>query len=134
VTVVSAPPGSGKTVLLRSWLGAAGLGHLGLAFDYLGEAAMMDLRDLEHNTRDGVHIASLAGTWVALVCGFGGLRRAGDGAFTFAPRLPGSPAAWRGSRSPSPSEDGACGSRSPTAGPGTPWKTANRSRSLTTAM
>ena len=26
VTVVSAPPGSGKTVLLRSWLGAAGLG------------------------------------------------------------------------------------------------------------
>ena len=25
VTVVSAPPGSGKTVLLRSWLGAAGL-------------------------------------------------------------------------------------------------------------
>ena len=25
VTVVSAPPGSGKTVLLRSWIGAAGL-------------------------------------------------------------------------------------------------------------
>ena len=27
VTVVSAPPGSGKTVLLRSWIGAAGLGE-----------------------------------------------------------------------------------------------------------
>jgi LuxR family maltose regulon positive regulatory protein len=26
VTVVSAPPGSGKTMLLRSWIGAAGLG------------------------------------------------------------------------------------------------------------
>src|SRR5258707_13976404 len=26
VTVVSAPPGSGKTGLLRSWIGAAGLG------------------------------------------------------------------------------------------------------------
>jgi LuxR family transcriptional regulator, maltose regulon positive regulatory protein len=26
VTVVSAPPGSGKTVLLRSWIGEAGLG------------------------------------------------------------------------------------------------------------
>jgi LuxR family maltose regulon positive regulatory protein len=26
VTVVSAPPGSGKTILLRSWIGAAGLG------------------------------------------------------------------------------------------------------------
>ena len=55
---------------------AAEVGHLDLAFDYLGEAALMDLRDLEHNTRDGVHIASLAGTWIALVDGFGGLRHA----------------------------------------------------------
>ena len=53
---------------------AAETGHLDLAYDYLGEAALMDLRDLEHNTRDGIHIASLAGTWVALVSGFGGLR------------------------------------------------------------
>ena len=66
---------------------AAEVGHLDLAFDYLGEAALMDLRDLEHNTRDGVHIASLAGTWLALVSGFGGLRDA-DGTFSFAPRLP----------------------------------------------
>jgi alpha,alpha-trehalose phosphorylase len=66
---------------------AAEVGHLGLAFDYLGEAALMDLRDLEHNTRDGVHIASLAGTWIALVSGFGGLRHA-DGMVSFAPRLP----------------------------------------------
>jgi alpha,alpha-trehalose phosphorylase len=66
---------------------AAETGHLDLAYDYLGEAALMDLRDLEHNTRDGVHIASLAGTWVALVSGFGGLRDA-DGTFSFAPRLP----------------------------------------------
>ncbi|MDQ1740803.1 MAG: alpha,alpha-trehalose phosphorylase, partial [Pseudonocardiales bacterium] len=34
---------------------AAEVGHLQLAHDYLGEAALMDLRDLEHNTRDGVH-------------------------------------------------------------------------------
>jgi alpha,alpha-trehalose phosphorylase len=67
---------------------AAEVGHLGLAFDYLGEAAFMDLRDLEHNTRDGVHIASLAGTWIALVNGFGGLRHA-NGEVIFAPRLPG---------------------------------------------
>jgi alpha,alpha-trehalose phosphorylase len=67
---------------------AAEVGHLDLAYDYLGEAALMDLRDLEHNTRDGVHIASLAGTWVALVSGFGGLSDA-DGTFSFAPRLPG---------------------------------------------
>ena len=31
--------------------------------DYLAEAAFMDLQDREHNTRDGLHIASLAGAW-----------------------------------------------------------------------
>ncbi len=66
---------------------AAEVGHLDLAYDYLGESALMDLRDLEHNTRDGVHIASLAGTWNALVNGFGGMRHA-HGRFSFAPRLP----------------------------------------------
>ena len=66
---------------------AAEVGQLELAFDYLGEAALMDLRDLEHNTRDGVHIASLAGAWIALVGGFGGLRHR-DGTVSFAPRLP----------------------------------------------
>ncbi|WKE67865.1 glycoside hydrolase family 65 protein [Streptomyces sp. WP-1] len=53
---------------------AAETGHLRLAYAYLGEAALMDLDDLEHNTRDGLHIASLAGTWIAVVGGFGGLR------------------------------------------------------------
>ncbi len=66
---------------------AAEVGQLELAFDYLGEAALIDLDDLEHNTRDGVHIASLAGTWLALISGFAGLRHA-DGMVTFAPRLP----------------------------------------------
>src|SRR5579863_10730435 len=66
---------------------AAEVGQLALAYDYLGEAALMDLQDLEHNTRDGVHIASLAGTWLALVCGFAGLRHR-DGRVAFAPRLP----------------------------------------------
>jgi alpha,alpha-trehalose phosphorylase len=66
---------------------AAEVGQLGLAFDYLGEAALIDLRDLENNTRDGVHIASLAGAWLALVCGFAGLRQQA-GTLGFAPRLP----------------------------------------------
>src|SRR5581483_12028286 len=66
---------------------AAEVGHLELAYDYFGEAALMDLRDLEHNTRDGVHIASLAGAWIAAVAGFGGLRDY-DGGLSFAPRLP----------------------------------------------
>ena len=66
---------------------AAEVGHLGLAHDYLGEAALMDLEDLEHNTRDGLHIASLAGVWTALVAGYGGMRPHGD-TLRFAPRLP----------------------------------------------
>ena len=66
---------------------AAETGHLALAYDYFGEAALMDLDDLEHNTRDGLHIASLAGTWIAAVQGFGGLRDH-DGSLRFAPRLP----------------------------------------------
>ncbi|MEN3539695.1 glycosyl hydrolase family 65 protein [Microbispora sp. ZYX-F-249] len=66
---------------------AAEVGQLDLAYAYLGEAALMDLRDLEHNTRDGVHMASLAGAWIALVAGFGGMR-AREGRVRFAPRLP----------------------------------------------
>jgi alpha,alpha-trehalose phosphorylase len=67
---------------------AAEVGHLELAYDYFGEAALIDLDDLEHNTRDGLHIASLAGAWIAAVAGFGGMRDH-DGALSFTPRLPG---------------------------------------------
>ena len=67
---------------------AAECGHLELAHDYLAEAALMDLQDVEHNTRDGLHMASLAGAWAALVSGFGGMR-AHDGKLAFSPRLPG---------------------------------------------
>ena len=66
---------------------AAEVGHLDLAFEYAVEAALMDLDDLEHNTRDGVHMASLAGAWIAVVAGFGGMRDHG-GRLTFGPRLP----------------------------------------------
>jgi alpha,alpha-trehalose phosphorylase len=67
---------------------AAEVGQLDLAHDYLAEAALMDLRDVERNTSDGVHMASLAGAWMALVAGFGGMR-AGAGSLAFSPRLPG---------------------------------------------
>jgi alpha,alpha-trehalose phosphorylase len=66
---------------------AAEVGHVELAYDYFGEAALIDLHDLEHNAADGVHIASLAGAWIAAVAGFGGMRDHG-GALAFAPRLP----------------------------------------------
>ena len=66
---------------------AAEVGHLDLAYDYLAETAFIDLRDLAHNTRDGVHLASLAGSWHAAVAGFGGMRDYGE-TLSFAPRLP----------------------------------------------
>jgi alpha,alpha-trehalose phosphorylase len=62
----------------------------------------MDLHDLEHNARDGLHIASLAGSWIALVAGFGGLRDHGA-QLRFCPQLPaditrlGFAFHWRGS-------------------------------------
>jgi alpha,alpha-trehalose phosphorylase len=66
---------------------AAEVGHLMLAYAYLRESALMDLDDLQHNTRNGLHIASLAGTWFGLVAGLGGLRDH-SGELSFAPRLP----------------------------------------------
>ena len=66
---------------------AAEVGQLALAYDYLCEAAFMDLNDLEHNVKDGLHIASLAGIWMALIGGFGGLRLH-DGILSFKPRVP----------------------------------------------
>jgi alpha,alpha-trehalose phosphorylase len=47
----------------------------------------VDLQDRKDDTEDGLHMASLAGAWIALVCGLGGLRDYG-GRLRFAPRLP----------------------------------------------
>jgi alpha,alpha-trehalose phosphorylase len=66
---------------------AAEVGHLDLAHEYIVESALADLRDAEHDSSDGMHIAALAGTWLALVAGFGGLRQT-DGGLSFRPALP----------------------------------------------
>jgi alpha,alpha-trehalose phosphorylase len=66
---------------------AAEVGHLDLAYDYLAECALIDLHDLHGNVSNGLHIASLAGVWIAVVAGLGGMRDH-DGRLTFAPRLP----------------------------------------------
>jgi alpha,alpha-trehalose phosphorylase len=65
----------------------AEVGHLDLAHDYAYEGAVIDLRDVHHNTRDGLHMASLAGTWTALIAGFGGLRD-DEGYLSLDPQLP----------------------------------------------
>jgi trehalose/maltose hydrolase-like predicted phosphorylase len=65
----------------------AEVGHMELAHDYAYEAGLIDLRDLHSNTRDGLHMASLAGAWTALVGGFGGLRD-DEGILSLDPQLP----------------------------------------------
>jgi alpha,alpha-trehalose phosphorylase len=73
---------------------AAEVGQLDLAHAYVREAALVDLQDRDDDTGDGLHMASLAGAWIALVCGFGGLRdhhdpsRDDEVRLQFAPRLP----------------------------------------------
>ena len=82
---------------------AAEVGHLDLAYDYAYEAALIDMRNLHHNTGDGLHMASLGGAWSALVAGFGGLRDR-EGCLCFDPALPQGLAGlnfairWRGAR------------------------------------
>ncbi len=66
---------------------AAEVGHLELAYDYFGETALIDLRDLDENTRQGIHIAAMGATWLVAVAGFGGMRDYGE-ELSFAPRLP----------------------------------------------
>ena len=66
---------------------AAELGYFDKELEYFAHAAVMDLGDVAGNVVDGAHLASIGGTWLALVYGFGGFRDH-DGRFTFDPRLP----------------------------------------------
>ena len=70
---------------------AAEVGNEEHALAYFRFALLMDLADAAGNASDGVHIASAAGVWQALVFGFGGVRDY-DGALSITPRLP---AQWR---------------------------------------
>ncbi len=62
-------------------------GYLEKADRYARYAALVDLRDIAGNVRDGLHIASIGGTWMAIVYGFAGMRDY-DGRLSFRPRLP----------------------------------------------
>ena len=66
---------------------ASEIGYADKAFDYFLDAALVDLADIGGNVIDGVHIASMGGTWMALVYGFGGMRE-DDGTLSFHPKLP----------------------------------------------
>jgi alpha,alpha-trehalose phosphorylase len=53
---------------------ACEIGYDEIAIKYLRYAVLMDLANVGGNVRDGVHIASIGGTWMAVVYGLAGMR------------------------------------------------------------
>jgi kojibiose phosphorylase len=66
----------------------AEVGDMAEAWRNFRRTAFMDLCDHQRSVANGIHAASLGGTWMAVVNGFGGMRLRSDGALSFAPRLP----------------------------------------------
>ena len=71
---------------------AAKLGMEDKAVEMYLRTARLDLDDYNHEAYQGLHITSMAGTWMSLVEGFGGFR-VRDGRPHFNPMLP---SAWKG--------------------------------------
>ncbi|MFC3650275.1 beta-phosphoglucomutase [Dyella humi] len=69
---------------------AADVGYAQKAYAYFLDTLRVDIDNLHGNTSHGVHMAAMAGSWLALAWGFGGMRVI-DGRPAFAPSLP---AAW----------------------------------------
>jgi maltose phosphorylase len=66
---------------------AAKLGDKARSYEFYTRAARLDLDDYNNDTEDGCHITSMAGTWMSLVKGFGGMRVRNGEAY-FAPFVP----------------------------------------------
>jgi alpha,alpha-trehalose phosphorylase len=57
---------------------AADIGEMDKAAAFLGETSFVDLQNLHGNTDHGLHLAAAAGSWMALVWGWGGFRPQGE--------------------------------------------------------
>ncbi|MGQ0600532.1 MAG: glycoside hydrolase family 65 protein [Anaerolineales bacterium] len=66
---------------------ACDVGKPEAAYEHFIRAVRADLRDVRGNAKDGIHAASAAGTWQAVVFGFAGLRISSTG-YTVNPNLP----------------------------------------------
>ena len=53
---------------------AARIGNIEKAYELYLRTARLDLDDYNNEVGDGLHITSMAGTWLAIVEGFGGMR------------------------------------------------------------
>lgn len=66
---------------------ASEVGYHDKAYSYFVQTARGDLDNAHGNTAHGVHIAAMAGTWMAIVYGFAGMR-AFNGNLEFTPMVP----------------------------------------------
>ena len=66
---------------------ASKIGYKDRAYDFYLRTARLDLDDYNNDTEDGCHITSMAGTWMSLVKGFGGMKIV-DGKLYFNPYIP----------------------------------------------
>ncbi|MCD8510225.1 MAG: family 65 glycosyl hydrolase [Bacillus sp. (in: Bacteria)] len=66
---------------------ASKLGEKEKAYNYFIETARLDLDNTHGNTKDGLHMANMGGTWLAIVFGFAGVR-VKEAGLSLAPQLP----------------------------------------------
>src|SRR5882762_10218316 len=66
---------------------ASKLGYKEKAYEMYLRTSRLDLDDYNNDTEDGCHITSMAGTWMSVVKGFGGLKVT-DGKLHFTPFIP----------------------------------------------
>ncbi|MNO56702.1 Maltose phosphorylase [compost metagenome] len=67
---------------------ASELGYKDKAYEMYLRTSRLDLDNYNNDTEDGLHSTSMAGTWMSIVHGFGGLR-VHDGRLTLSPSNPG---------------------------------------------
>lgn len=58
------------------------------AYELYLRTARLDLDDYNREVHEGLHITSMAGSWLSVIEGFGGVRVGRDGRLHIAPRLP----------------------------------------------
>lgn len=66
---------------------ACDVGRYNQAYDYYLWSSRLDLDNFNNNTEEGLHISSMSGSWLNIVCGFGGLTYTGP-LLEFSPILP----------------------------------------------
>ncbi|SKC10950.1 maltose phosphorylase [Sphingobacterium nematocida] len=66
---------------------AAKIGNPEKAYEFYLRTARLDLDDYNNDTEDGLHITSMAGTWMSIVEGFAGMR-VKEGTLSFNPFIP----------------------------------------------